>query len=169
MPNNKLIMVDRDDLVTKSTANAIHTLMSTGLPKEQAMTKVGIHPALVAQINKIAETYIAYYAEDGDVYKDKLTQNSPKMQQYIEACIDIHITCVSAEAEFANKLVESVMAGVEENPDLALRVLERRFADDWSPKKQIDMKVEKSSTITTIQVNQPVECVTDVEYEEVVN
>lgn len=152
---NKLIISGQADLVTKSTAGALFVLIEGGLPKQQAMIKLGIHKPLATQLDKLATTYIDYYVQGEDVYNEKIARNTPKMQKYIESCIEVFIACEQAEAEFGNTLVGSVMAGVPESPELALKVLERRFADDWSPKKQIDIKKEVNTLIKTIEINMP--------------
>lgn len=164
--SNKMIIADRDNLVTSSTANAVHTLIASGLPKKQAMIKAGLQPILVTQIDKIAETYIGYFSEGEDVYQEKIARNTEKMQEYIEACINIHITCIEADAEFANVVVESIAAGIQESPELALKVAERRWSDEWGAKKQTDVNVNSKSTITTIQVNVPVGETMDADYED---
>ena len=166
---NKMIIMDRDNLVTSSTANAVHTLIASGLPKKQAMIKAGLHPALVNQIDKIAEKYIGYFSEGEEVYEEKIARNSEKMQEYIKACINIHITCIEADAVFAGIVVESIVAGIEESPELALKVAERRWSDEWGAKKQTDVNVNSKSTITTIQVNVPTGETMDADYEEVEN
>ena len=160
-----MIVMDRNELVTKSTAAALFTLIESGLPKSQAMTKIGINKSLAKQIDKIAETYIAYYSESEEVYMEKIARNSEQMQAYIEACVDCYITCQRADAEFASVVAESIAAGVAENPELALKVAERRWANEWAPKRETNVKVDTTSTIKMIQIEVPQIQAVDADYE----
>lgn len=170
MNNKNLIILDHKELVSSSTANAIYTLMSTGLPRKQAFIKLGIHSELIKQIDKIAQTYIGYYADGGEeLYEEKISRNTPKMKQYIDDCINIYIKCEEGDTEFASLVVESITAGIQESPELALKVAERRWSDEWGAKKQTDVNVNSKSTITTIQVNVPTGETMDADYEEVEN
>lgn len=162
-----MIILDRDNLVTSSTANAVHTLIASGLPKKQAMIKAGLHPVLVNQIDKIAEKYIGYFSEGEEVYEEKITRNSEKMQEYIKACINIHIACIEADAEFASLVVESIIAGIQESPELALKVAERRWSDEWGVKRESNVNVNTKSTIQTIQINVPATDTINADYEEI--
>jgi len=153
MNKPSVLIVDNNSLVTKSTAGALAVLIEGGLPKQHAMTKLGIHPPLAKQIDKLATTYIDYFIQGEDIYTEKIVRNTPKMQKYIEACVETYMACERAESMFAGHIVESIMSGIEENPELALKVAERRFAEDWSPKKQIDIKKESNTTIKQIVVN----------------
>ena len=152
---NTMLILDRNEVVTKSTAAALFSLIESGLPKPQALIKLGINKTLSKQIDKIAETYIGYYSEGEEVYKEKISRNSEQMQNYIEACVDCYITCERADAEFAAIVVESIASGVAENPELALKVAERRWANEWAPKRETNVKVDTTSTIRTIQIEVP--------------
>jgi hypothetical protein len=148
-----MILAGNHDLVSKATGKALFTLVEGGLPVEQALRKLGISKPFAIQINKVADTYIDYFIQGEDIYREKLAQNTPKVQAYIEGCCDLRIIAEKAEAEFCSVVVGSVMQGVDENPDLALRVLERRFPDEWSPKKSIDIKRESTHVIKQIVVD----------------
>ena len=163
-----LILAGNHDLVSKATGKALHALVESGLPVEQALRKLGISKPFAAQINKIADTYIDYFIQGEEIYQEKLAQNTPKIQEYIQGCCDLRIMAEQAEAEFCSVVVGSVMRGVDESPDLALRVLERRFPEEWSPKKQIDIKKESTHVIKQIVVEMGAEDdPIDVECEEV--
>lgn len=163
----KMILAGDHDLVSKATSKALSTLVEGGLPVDQAMRKLGITKGFAAQINKIADAYIDYYIQGEEVYAEKLSRNTPKMQAYIEGCVDLRIAAERADAEFASVVVNSIMSGVRENPELALKVAERRWAPDWSPKQQVDIKKETIHVIKQIVVDMGSDAdPIDVEYEE---
>ena len=65
-------------------------------------------------------------------------------------------------------MVQSIMRGVEESPEIALKVAERRFSDDWGQKRETNVNIDTKSVIKTIEIKLPsYEIVEEAEYEEV--
>jgi len=167
MSDRSLLIADPKQLMGQPMITAIHALIADGLPKRQAAIKLGIGDSMYRQITKVAERYIGYYAEGEDVYTEKLGRNSETGKTYIENCVAFHITCEQAEVEFADVVVQSVMRGVEESPDIALKVLERRFPKEWGQKKETNVNIDTKSVIKTIQINVPTsDDAMDAEYTE---
>ena len=166
--DGRMMMLDPGDVMSPSTVAAVHALVAEGLPKQHAATKLGINKPLLKQINKVAEKYIAYYTESEDIYLEKIGRNSDKNREFVENCIAFYIACERAEAEFASTVVKSIMRGVEESPELALKVAERRFSDDWGQKRETNVNIDTKSVIKTIEIKLPsYEIVEEAEYEEV--
>ena len=153
--SGRMIMTPNEELLDEGRMMGIVALIEGGLPTKSAFSKMGINKYSMKEILRVGQTFREYYELNPTKYEAKLGANTEKAQHFIMNCIRIFMKLDECTATYESTLVDKVNEAIDANPEIALKVLARRFPDEWGDKKQIKTETKKRIEIHTIRINAP--------------